>query len=72
MTIVPCDECREPIRVGAPGTFREVVGWVQFREGGGAHAIALERPTGRYVHRLCMELRRMNHSEQLGLFGDPP
>ena len=53
-----CVHCGDELNPEAPGTWREVTGWVQARKGGGAHAIHDPKPTGRYACRFCIDLIR--------------
>jgi uncharacterized protein YodC (DUF2158 family) len=48
-----CETCNEPVDPNANGVFSLVVGWVQKREGGGAHGISGPEYLGRYRCRRC-------------------
>lgn len=52
-TVLECSRCHIALAPAAPH-WREVAGWLQLRESGGAHGVHLERPTGRYLCVTCM------------------
>lgn len=49
-----CDLCGEDVREYV-GSYFEVNGWEQVREGGGANKIAKRKRTGKVAHKNCME-----------------
>lgn len=53
--VVRCDGCGEVVDPHQAGTWREVVGLVQARKGGGAHGVRHQAPTGRYFCRWCAD-----------------
>jgi hypothetical protein len=61
-----CLHCGREIRPDHPGVWREVLGWVQMRQGGGAHGVTAQEPTGRYGCQPCMELIKRGISVEQG------
>jgi len=66
--VVACAFCGNPVDTGKPGTFLEVSGWTETREGGGAHAITMRRDLGRAAHATCIEVAKRG-GEQLRFGG---
>jgi hypothetical protein len=65
-----CVECGEPVDYRRPGVAREVIGWAQNRTGGGTNHVIEQRPTGRWLCRMCADAHRVNAnpSPHPGLF----
>lgn len=55
---VPCDQCGVTIDAKAPGNAEQVTGFRINRTQGGANMVAFAEPTGRYICRACVTLRR--------------
>lgn len=53
-----CEFCGKRCTGAAPGDFRQVVGWVETRRSGGAHAVSGSEPTGRSACGDCMAMVR--------------
>jgi hypothetical protein len=52
-----CDVCDLPVR---PGKFyREITGWEELREGGGANKITLRTETGKVRCQPCMDFAKL-------------
>lgn len=64
--MIHCHHCGDEIRPDAPGTWREIIGWVQARKGGGAHGVRDQKPTGRYLCQFCVDLVRKGISPDQG------
>jgi hypothetical protein len=62
-----CRECGERVRHRQSGVLHEVTGWVAPRSGGGIHHIVNPTPTGRYIHKACLE---EHQGDQGALFGE--
>lgn len=62
-----CEFCGERCTGAAPGDWRQVVGWVQTRQGGGAHAVSQSEPTGRSACESCMALVRRGVDPRSGV-----
>jgi hypothetical protein len=52
-----CERCNERIRPDDLGVMCLVMGWVENRTGGGAHAVSERRDLGRYRHTTCHKYR---------------
>jgi hypothetical protein len=50
----------------APGTWREVTGWVEARKAGGSNAVRDPQGTGRYLCKFCMADRQKGLANQQG------
>lgn len=61
-----CDVCGERVVPGRVGVWHEVTGFAQIRQGGGAHAVAERKDTGRYRCDPCMRAKRLGIDEQQG------
>lgn len=48
-----CDLCERRIDPASPGVLSLVVGWVEARSGGGAHAVTDRHDLGRWRHKAC-------------------
>ena len=48
-----CERCGGRVRPDSPGVMCLVLGWVETRTNGGAHAVSERRDLGRYRHRAC-------------------
>lgn len=53
-SMVPCSICRKQLQPHET-IWREITGWEQPRDGGGANVIHRRRETGRYAHKSCVE-----------------
>lgn len=67
-----CEWCGVRVFPSRTGTWKQVTGWVQNREGGGAHGVTRSEPTGRYGCEGCVALVRRginpdSHSKQATL-----
>lgn len=56
-----CEFCGEKVTGLREGDWRQVIGWVQNRAGGGAHGVSKSEPTGRVACDECMALVRRGH-----------
>jgi DNA-directed RNA polymerase subunit RPC12/RpoP len=61
-----CLYCGREVRPDRNGTWREITGWVQMRQGGGANGVSAQEATGRYACQNCMELVRRGISAEQG------
>lgn len=50
--------CGTDVDPHAPGSWREVTGWVEARKAGGSNAVRDPQGTGRYLCRFCMADRQ--------------
>jgi hypothetical protein len=67
--MIDCAHCGLPVSTDhSDRHFREVQGWEQVREGGGANAIAMRKELGPWIHHWCMERYERQHGIQGGLF----
>jgi hypothetical protein len=48
-----CDVCGGRLNPAASGVYSLVLGWVEGRTGGGAHAVTDRRDLGRWRHKTC-------------------
>ena len=55
-----CEDCGDPVKPGAIGTYRQVLGWEKMRPGGGLNGIVLRRETGKLLCAGCGERRKLN------------
>ena len=65
-----CERCHCGLLPGAPGHWREVTGWTQQRNRGGANQVRHQVPTGRYLCDSCMDFLTLV-GEQQALDLDP-
>lgn len=65
-----CEQCSEVVDVRAPGSAQHVEGYAVNRAQGGANMVTLmERHAGRWLCRVCVDLRKRGHKwQQLDLF----
>lgn len=56
-----CEFCGARLSGQRDGEWRQVLGWVQNRAGGGAHGVTKQEPTGRLACDGCMSLVRRGH-----------
>lgn len=49
-----CTFCGDRVNPTAPGTWRQITGWVEQRTGGGAHSIAMPGAPLAYACAACM------------------
>lgn len=61
-----CEFCGTGVIVSRTGTWRQVTGWVQNRDGGGAHGVTQPVPTGRFACDGCMALVRRGIDPTVG------
>jgi hypothetical protein len=66
----PCAYCEKDVIPTARRVGREVTGWEQVREQGGANSIIARRETGRYACERCLGMVRqgLNPREQGAMF----
>lgn len=64
--MIACSFCGQRVDVTATGVFIKVEGWVQTRDGGGAHGVTFRRELGEYAHEACVKLHRMGISNDQG------
>jgi hypothetical protein len=64
----PCALCRELVDPDGLGVYQRTSGWVQRREGGGGHSIALPERAPRFAHAACVERATRGELTQAGLF----
>lgn len=55
MKQVPCTYCGKMVYTEHAGSFEQVTGWVVRRGQGGANAITMREPTGRWAHTVCVD-----------------
>ena len=55
---VRCEQCSEIMDAEAPGNAKGMTGYSVNRSQGGANMIACAEPTGTYLCRTCLDLRR--------------
>ena len=60
-----CAFCADPVdtRPGR-GAYREVSGWEPIRSAGGGNALAQRQTTGRFAHRVCLDVARIRRADQ--------
>lgn len=61
-----CELCRATVDPNEIGTWKQVVGWVQNRNGGGTHSVAEPSRPMAYRHQMCQELRNRGISPGQG------
>lgn len=61
-----CIHCGGGVNPERLGVWREVTGWVQQRDAGGAHGVYDQKPTGKYACETCMALIRRGISVDQG------
>lgn len=53
-----CHYCAQPLDPAAAGVFQWQCGWVEQRNEGGGHALALARRTSRWACKVCIGMLR--------------
>lgn len=56
-----CEDCGERVAPTARGVWRQVTGWVEQRDGGGAHGVSLPSSPLGYLCARCMSNRKNGH-----------
>jgi hypothetical protein len=62
-----CVRCGEEVRMNTYGHYRQIIGWEETRNKGGANKITDRVTTGQVMHRACM-VKRHQHPGQGNMF----